>query len=154
MSYTIVDATEDHARSMVPHMRKADVDEVLASGFFSAKTALLWSLRASLIARSALDDDSGAVICMWGVVPESLAGGRAIIWMLGTDRIERIAKSFVRESRAQVADFRALFPTLHNLVDTRYDQAIRWMGRIGFLPQEEIVQGGVVFRNYSTPHDM
>lgn len=122
-------ATRAHAERMAPHMRREDADEVRALGL-SPRDGLLHSLDGSFLAEAAVVGDE--VAAMWGACAETLAGGKAFVWMLGTDHVPRNAKALLRGSRSFIAHVHQFYPLLECLVDVRYYQAISWVRWLGF----------------------
>lgn len=126
----ILPAERAHAIAMAPHLRPADAAEVYASSGRTAEQALRTSLALSTHAWTAFVD--GAPACMWGVGPLSLVLGRGCPWLLGTCQVERQARTFLRLSRAFLAELRATYPELENHVDARNRVSLRWLRWLGF----------------------
>ena len=122
-------ATREHAARMAPNMRTPDVLEVQALGL-SPLDALTHSLDKSFIAEAAVIGEEVAAV--WGACAETLAGGKAFVWMLGTDHVPRNAKALLRGSRSFIAHVHQFYPLLECLVDVRYYQAISWVRWLGF----------------------
>ncbi len=135
-------ATREHAERMAPHMRLEDSTEVLALGF-SPLEALTHSLDNSFIAEAAVLGED--VVAMWGACAEAYAGGKAFMWMLGTDHVPRNIKALLRGSRSFVAHTHRFYPLLECLVDTRYEKAVRWIEWMGFRQVAIARMNGVPF---------
>src|SRR5687768_3480927 len=136
MVVEVVDATEDHCRAMAPHMKKADVDEVLASGARDPLHALIVSFRSSTAAWVMLED--GEPIAMAGVSPLSMLGGIGVPWMLGTERVNKNGILFLRESKKRVREMLNTYTLLINYVDERHVVAKRWLDWLGFTIEEAL----------------
>ena len=136
-------ATREHAERMAPIMRREDSTEVLALGF-SPLDALLHSLDGSFIAEAAVMDN-GDVAAMWGACAEAYAGGKAFMWMLGTEHVPRNIKPLLRGSRSVVARIHEFYPLLECLVDLRYEKAVRWINWMGFRQIAEVPMNGIPF---------
>lgn len=126
----VVPATLDHAASLASRMRRADAEEVWASGRLRPEDALRVSLALSLKAWTGVVD--GVPMCMFGAAPLSLMSGYGAPWLLGAEGLEQHTVAFLRRNRAYVADMKALFPRLENWVDARNAASIRWLRWLGF----------------------
>lgn len=136
VEYRIVRATEEHARNLAPRMRPEDAEEIRVAQDLDPLEGVLYALHRSVIARTALARSNGSAIlvaAMWGVIPlETYLAGNGQPWLLTSEIVERHPRTFMRETRRQLAEFSALFPTLLNVMDVRYSRAARWAARIGF----------------------
>ncbi len=135
-------ATLDHVRRMAPIMRREDSTEVLALGY-TPFDALRVSLEASFVAEAAVLGDD--VAAMWGAVAEAYAGGKAFLWMLGTEHVPRNIKPLLRGSRSFVTYCHQFYPLLECLVDMRYEKAVRWINWMGFRQVGIAPMNGVPF---------
>jgi hypothetical protein len=140
---TMLPATEDDARELAPLLRAEDRAEVLALGV-DPVDGLLQSLAAAQEAWTYRDD--GRIICMAGVAPLSLIGSTGIPWLLGSPLVAENRRAFMVETRRMVAHWLTLFPLLRNVVDARYDAAIRWLRWLGFAIGEPFMLGNGWFR--------
>lgn len=70
-------------------------------------------------------------ICIFGIVPENLIGSKAVIWMLGTDEMEKIKIRFVKNSRKMIDMLLDRYEYLHNYVDCRNHKTIAWLKFLG-----------------------
>ena len=82
-----------------------------------------------IVCRSIINN-RGQVVGMYGVVPADNKTG--IIWMLGSDNLKKIKKSFLKESRTEVNGINTLFPHLWNIIDSRNELHIKWIRWCGF----------------------
>lgn len=135
-------ATRSHAERMAPIMRQEDSTEVLALGF-SPLDALTHSLDNSFVAEAAVLGDE--VVAMWGACAEAYAGGKAFMWMLGTEHVPRNVKALLRGSRSFVAYTHQFYPLLECLVDMRYEKAVRWIEWMGFRHVATARMNGIPF---------
>lgn len=134
--YAIVPATQDHVAQMLPNVRQADRDEVMASSGQRVEEILGRCVRRAEMAWSGMVDDE--VACIFGVEGASLLSETGYPWMIGTDLIERHAKPFLRRNRKMVGVMLERYPYLINYVDARNTKAIEWLRWLGFaiLPAE------------------
>lgn len=122
-------ATEEDARELAPLLRVEDRLEVLALGLDPFE-GLLRSLAGAQEAWTYRSE--GQLVCMAGVTPLSLIGRTGVPWLLGSDLVVRHRRSFMVETRRVVARWLTRFDALTNIVDARYEEAIRWLGWLGF----------------------
>lgn len=126
----IVPARAAHVRTIARRMRQADRDEVAAISKLSPAEALIYSLRKSAHAWTALMDGRPEV--MFGVGDLNVLAGVGAPWLLGTDAVEENYVAFLRLS----PDFRdqllRRYSTLRNFVDARNRVSIRWLRWLGF----------------------
>ena len=138
----VVPATIEHAERMAPVMRKEDRAEISALGYTPVE-ALRASLEDSTIAETAILGDS--VVAMWGVVPQTRLGHKALVWMLGTELVPKHPRELLRGSKSFIDHVQRTYPLLECLVDTRYTKAVRWMCWLGFQARFEFPINGVQF---------
>ena len=136
-------ATEDDARELAPLLRAEDRAEVLALGVDPVPAIL----NGVVTAREAWTyRDDGRIICMAGVSPFSLIGQTGVPWLLGSELVPTHRRAFMLETRRMVGRWLTLFPVLRNLVDARYDAAIRWLQWLGFTVGDPFPVASGVFR--------
>lgn len=119
-----------HAVHISARMRRADIDEVMASGGHDPMTALRESLDSAAKAWTALVNDEPG--CMFGVTALDILSGLGCPWLLGTNLVEKNSIAFLRRSKRYVAEMLDLFPYLYNFVDARNRLSIRWLKWCGF----------------------
>jgi hypothetical protein len=133
---TILPAVAADARELASVLRQEDRAEVLAllgpvDPIEGPADSLLQGLASAREAWTARDA-AGRIICMGGVSPLSLVGSTGVPWLLGSDLVTAHRRTFMVESRRLVARWLTLFDALRNVVDARYDAAIRWLRWLGF----------------------
>lgn len=129
LNVVLVPATKQHARVLGRTMRAQDRAEVRASGGMTPEQAVRSSINRSVEAWSAFVGD-GELVGMFGVSP--LPGGAAP-WLLTSDVVDRYPMTFWKASRRIVEYLRVKYPMLVNRIDARYEQALRWARRLGFV---------------------
>lgn len=144
--YTLLPATEADAHELAPLLRAEDRDEVLALGAEPA-AALLDSVRNAREALTARTLD-GRIICMAGVNPATLIGRVGIPWLMGSDLVPAYRRAFMVETRRMVGRWQETFPILRNVVDARYDEAIRWLRWLRFEIGEPVPFAHGLFRPF------
>lgn len=136
----IVPATLDHARRLV--LRDGDAAEIAALGL-TKEHALTASIERSVWAETYLVDGEPAAIVGLGL--SSLVGGYGVPWLLTGPACERHRKTFLRESRRQVARMLAEASPLINFVHADYRRALRWMAWLGFTIEAPVRLNGALF---------
>lgn len=85
-------------------------------------------------------------ICIFGVIPAS--DSQAIIWLLGTDRIEAARKPFLRLTREFISEWSQQYSKLYNIVDSRNTTHIRCLEWAGCVFTGHRMIGSVPFINF------
>jgi len=150
MRYTILPATEADALELAPLLRapdRAEIERLLGPGDPAA--ALLDTFRGAREAWTGRAD--GQIVGMFGVNPATLIGRIGVPWMLGSDLVPVHGPFFLRESKRAVPRMLALFPSLWNVVDATYAQALRWIAWMGFTihPAQPLGHAGAPFCPFS-----
>ena len=146
--YRVVEATREHVEAMAPHMRAADVAEVLAATGADPRAALLMSWRVSTHRWAGLAGDE--VACIFGVAPINLLARRGAPWLLGTDLIAQHGRAFLRRNRRYIHSMMSVYNHLENHVDARNTVSIEWLRWLGFTFDEPAPFGvaGLPFRRF------
>ncbi len=121
-------ATVYDAVDLAPRLRRADVEEIWAASASGPNAALLRAVDVGGWAGTV----DGEVEAIFGVSPATLLGDVGVIYLLGSDAVERHARPFLRASRRYVDAVRQDYAVLTNWVDARNDLSIRWLGWLGF----------------------
>lgn len=130
-------ATEEDIDYVAPRLRRADREEVWASGSFLPEEALRTSYRAS--------DPCFAFITEKG--PQSLFGVAPVtdnvgaIWLLGTDEIDTNPIAFLRWSRRFLPFLIQPYDMVCNLVYAGNTVHIKWLRWLGFVFLREVEHG-------------
>lgn len=126
----VVEAQQEYMNHIADNLRKADLDEIKAAGNSSARECLANGLNVSSKCWVALIDDEPA--CVFGVAPISILGGVGAPWLLGTDKLFKVRRRFLTDSRIYFKEMLKLYPVLQNYVDARNSMSIRWLKWLGF----------------------
>lgn len=137
----LVPATLEHAEYIAANVREMDAQEIWASSRQKPFHAMQSGIKYSDQAMTGLVD--GIPVLMWGVVFESLVGNIGTPWMIATKHLDQHAVSFLRRCRKPVLDMMKKYDTLINHVDARNICAIRWLGWLGFIVEEQPKPYGV-----------
>lgn len=123
----IREATVYDAIALAKLMRRADADEVMASSGVTPRAATVLSLQQSHSAFAGFVN--GEMVALFGCRRTDDGG---CPWLLGTDAIERVSRTFLRESRSMVRQMRGYYGILSNRVDDRNEVSKRWLKWLGF----------------------
>lgn len=118
------------ADAAVLDLRAADRAEVEALSGREPQEVLAESVERSAMAWAGCAD--GKLVCLFGVVPVSLAGVTGVPWLLGSDDVCAYSRAFLRCNKAYVRDMLHEFPVLRNVVDARNEVSINWLKWLGF----------------------
>lgn len=122
---TVRDAEISDVFLLAPNMRQADREEVWKSHHKSPEDALLEGFTHSMICLTV--EYHEAPVAMFGIVPHTILGNTATIWLLGSDKIVEIQRAFAKYSRHFIDMFLVYYPHLSNYVDVQNRQSIRWL---------------------------
>lgn len=116
---------------LVGKLREADRNELYASDGQDPDLTLIKSWQNSKRRWSAFHNDTLAFV--FGVtVSKDMSEGIGIPWLLGSDEVLKVRKSFIKESNKYLDLMLSEFDILVNLVDTRNTLSIRWLKWLGF----------------------
>lgn len=120
-------ACDEDVKLLASTMRAADVVELDACGMTPLE-GLLESWRRSTFSFSMFL--RGKLAAMGGVWPVEL--DVTGVWLLTGAPVETYPKAFVRGCRIIRAILLDRYPMLVNVVDARYERALRWAEHLGF----------------------
>ncbi|MBF0143634.1 MAG: hypothetical protein HQL59_09300 [Magnetococcales bacterium] len=129
---TVRKATVDDVARILPHLRQVDREEALAMGWPSVEAGLRASVEASRdTVRLALIN--GEPLALFGIGPQPGSVGRiGVPWLVGTAKIDRNPRLFLRASRKYLKRLSGGFDLLVNQVAAANTPAIRWLQWLGF----------------------
>ena len=80
---------------------------------------------------------------MFGIVPTAVIGGRAMVWMLGTEDVYRYGGDLVDRGPAIISHWLTMFGRLENIISADNEKAIRLLKRWGFAigDDKQIIRG-------------
>lgn len=122
----IVPATVAHAEALARTLRRGDFDEGLALGL-DPYAAAVSSVVDSKVAYAALFDEKVAACA--GVVDLGRRTGQ--VWMLSSTVVDRHPRAFLKTSRLVLERLMEDFDVLSNVIDSRYEAALRWARWLG-----------------------
>jgi len=125
----IVPATREHATSMAPNMRVAEMRELMSGAGFDPEEGLLFELERSASAWSWIID--GEVACMFGIISPNMLDAQSYPWFLTTYLVETHARQFARACKTLLPELLERHPRLVGMVDARYGLSILWLEWLG-----------------------
>ncbi len=140
---------DPHDLSVVAsRMRAIERVECRAAGH-DELTALKLAVAGSRHVRTACEGENGEALCIFGLMPISLMDGTAAPWMLGTDAVADYPVPMLRTGRRVLRSWQALFPHLAGNVHRDNLPSIRWLEKLGFAVEAELVDiGGEPHRRF------
>jgi hypothetical protein len=129
-------ATLEDAVEMAVTLNAAQTELILSLGDKSVQECVKRSLNGSTHAWAGRVD--GELVAMWGVYP--LADGVGYPWMYSTERLHGVPKLTVSLARRVVDEMLTLYPRLFGVVDTRFEESVRFAKAVGFKVGEYVVE--------------
>lgn len=129
-------ATLDDALYVAKHLRPGDKCELERAGHTDFTLALRQSVEISPFAFTAFREKDP--LCVFGLLPDGIISQRAKVWLLGTEDLNKIKKSFIITARRVVGQMLELYPVLYNAVDAHYPQAKRLLNYLGAEMKEKV----------------
>jgi len=128
-------------------LRQEDVDEIYASNHLTPTDALTYSFYLSKVCLTIVKDEP---IGMFGIVEDPTDSDRAIIWMLGSDRMSKVSRNIIRDARDFIDGLMDSYGTLYNHVDARNGKSIRWLEHLGAEIDDAVTFGreGLPFHKF------
>lgn len=137
MRITFEPLKPEHSR-IAAHLRQADIDEINALNGLSPEVAVAYSIANS---------EKGAAVFIDGDLSAVFGISRSVIWLVGTDEINKHPVAFYRTSRRIFRKLSNGYPKLENYVDTRNIPYLRWLQWLGFDISPPVDAGGVSFHH-------
>ena len=123
-------ATLEHIALMSANVRKADRQEIFAAGGMSVEEALTKSIAMSGSHFTGFIDDK--IVCMFGIGEISMLKYQGIVWLIGTNEIEKHKKTFMQYSKGFIEKYKRDYSYMYNFVDSRNKLALAWLKWLGF----------------------
>ena len=120
------------------HMRLSDQNEIWASHHLYPQEALTRGVDDSIFCCTVLN---GNPMAMFGIVPETLLGEKACVWLLASNDLVKIKRRFAKHSRYFVDMMLEYYPYLYNHVDDRNNESIAWLRFCGATIEEPKTYG-------------
>ena len=110
-------------------LREADKKEIQYSHHRTPKQALAKGFAESTLCLTV--EVEGHPVGMFGIVPQTILSKTASIWLLGSSEIEKIQKTFLKNSRKFIDLFLSYYPYLENFVSCERKRTLKWLKHIG-----------------------
>jgi len=118
------------------NLRKIDVEELNATSGTNALDALLGGFGGKgTQTKTIVNEDK--VIGMFGVGDCPHFEEYGVIWLLGSDGIDKINKQFLKESRRYVNDLHKPYEVIYNWVHPANWKSLKWLQFCGFEVREK-----------------
>lgn len=147
MAVSIREARIDDIVPLSESLRLEDAVESIRQGNATCTDALVDSFGQSEL-RFTLEKD-GKPVAMFGLMSTTLLGNRAWIWLLGTNELATIKKTFCKLSRKVVEQFLNQYPILTAQVDSRYEATHRWLEWLGAKKGITYKHNGFEFNDFN-----
>lgn len=93
----------------------------------------------------------GEPIVVYGVAPSPFGDGDGCPWMVATDAITRVPRSFLKASRSEIEAMRVGWRDLRNATHKDNTVSLQWLRWLGFRISDEPLGPGGVLRMFSMP---
>lgn len=113
------------AEEMIHGIRPIDREEIEGMGYTVTDGVLSSMFDTSTVYEARENGEGGALIAAWGIIPDGKRG--ALIWCLGTERMRKHKKGFVRDSGRIIEKWLEKYPLLYNTVSIDNEESIRWL---------------------------
>lgn len=130
-SIIIRDSVPGDIEEMESKLRKEEVAEIYAAAHQDPRMCLSVSFSISSLCLTAVHE--GKPFAMFGLVPDSLLGRTAQVWLLTTDDVLKVKTRFLKLSRDIIKSFLRRYSYLYNWVDARHKLSVRWLEWCGAL---------------------
>lgn len=90
-------------------------------------------------ARAWTAEVDGEPEAIFGVAPLNWTTGKGSPWLLGTDGARKVQRAFLTEAPKYLEEIEQMFPRLANMVSAKNTAALRWLPRLGFVIDQQVV---------------
>lgn len=127
-------------KSKLGTVRDSEIGDVfdLANNLRMDDIAEIWKSHHKMPEQALLDGYTNSIICftiernekaiaMFGIIPATILGSVATIWLLASPELEKVQRAFLKHSRQFIDIFLEYYPLLINYVDVMNRQSIKWL---------------------------
>ena len=132
---TVREAFAEDCYDLAGRLRQSDLDELTAAGRSSALEALMEGFYISDKCYVCCAD--GEPIAMFGAWSTEAEPEVGLVWMLGTDEIEKNGTKIIRLSKIWLSKICEPYRVATNLIDARNITHLRWLEFLGCELLEE-----------------
>jgi hypothetical protein len=142
--YRLAEPTAQRLMFIAIDMRPEDREEIRVVSGMDPFSALVKSVKISSDAAVVLDP-LGTPLVALGVAVQTLLSDTGCPWLLGSNYATGHKKALLLASRAWMDHTKQRYSALRNIVDAKYQGAIRWISWLGFdiLPAQAGARGDV-----------
>jgi len=123
------DSIVSDIKPIAEDMRKSDVEEILASHNRKPIESLAAGYAESTMCFTV--ERKGVPCAMFGIVPKTLLGERANIWLLASNDFCKCHLKIVRHSKLFIRYMLEHYQCLENYIDARNKTSINWLRHCG-----------------------
>jgi len=120
---------EDDVLELATHLRQQDIDEIRGLGEDPAKACII-SHGHSKKAFTMRSKETNDLICCFGI-GDSATVDVGMIWCLGTDLVENVSVTFLRNCKTWITHLLMGYDYAYNLVSKSNTVSRRWLQWIG-----------------------
>lgn len=121
-------ATAADAEAMAGMLNPFQAKLIIALGDKTVQECVARSFGGSTAAWSGTV--SGELVAMWGVYP--LEGGCGYPWLYATPSIKNHPRAALVVAHYAIREMLALYPRLYGVVDSRFEESVRFARHLGF----------------------
>lgn len=129
MKIEILKPTSDHVDYFSENLRLVDVREMWLADRSRPRGAL--EIGAFMSDKAFVVEADGIPVIIFGVDRDGLSD-KGRVWMLATDDIEFMKKSFVKQCRSVFYDLMDGYEMVYNYVYEKNEIALKWLKWLGF----------------------
>ena len=133
--------------SLAPKLREEDMAELAASGIPATAALREGITTPGAEAYTAVYGPTAEPSAVFGAVPVSAAGNTAVVWLLGTRRVDSCKFEYLHFGQRFLAYLRGRYHLLFNRVDERSVKSVRFLRLLGFRfdPTRDLVGRDTTF---------
>lgn len=142
-------ATIADLKELVADVRPEDALETVMAGMPDVAAATVESAMNSAACFSARCGDD--LLCLFGVLPP--VDGEAVVWEIGTSRLRKNAKAFLKASAYGMGLLMSMFPQADrfvNYIPSDWNGYVAWAKRYlgAEFDERDVLRGGHAFRRF------
>lgn len=139
-------ATETEAINLAPRLRPEDKREVETASGKTVEEALLLSLYSSRERYAWYLAGEKQPVAMFGCMDDPQNANYGVLWLLAAPEITKARLAVLKEGRLWLNSWSRFYPYgLHNLVDSRNAEHLRWLQILNFEFGPKMDVNGVPF---------
>lgn len=133
--------SSEHIDDLSENIRPKDHQEIMAYSDGNIHDIIEYHIDKSDVSFAATIDDG--LLAVVGVVPQSSLRLTGIPWILTTTLLDKHPRFLVKYSKPVLEVWLHKYDKLFNIVDSRYEQALRWVKWMGFTIHEPKLYEGM-----------